>query len=234
MKLNMRWHSPQKHRRPSRLLTGLAAVGTAAALYRWALRPWQRTWGATPAEARRPLPGDALVPRANYETTRTIPIAAPPDAVWPWIMQLGQGRGGFYSYDWLENLFGLDIHSSDRIVPEWQAVEIGDPVRMAPSDRFDGTARMDIALIEPKRALVLRSPAEAPDDQAASWAFVLDPVNDTTTRLLVRTRMMTTPLMCLVLDPAHFIMERKMLRGIKRRAEQEATASHSQPEAGLT
>lgn len=209
----------QKRRRPSRLTTGLAAAGTAAVLYRWALRPWQRTWGASRAEARRPLPGDAITPRADYETTRAITIDAPADMVWPWLVQLGQGRGGFYSHDWLENFFGLDIHSSDRIVPEWQDVELGDPVRMAPPDRFDGAARMEIALIEPGRALVLRSPEEAPDNQAASWAFVLDPVDDSTTRLIVRTRMMTTPAMRVLLDPAHFLMERKMLHGIKQRAE---------------
>jgi len=83
---------------------------------------------------------------------------------------------------------------------------------------------MDIALIEPERALVLRSPAEAPADQAASWTFVLDPVDDATTRLIVRTRMMTTPVMRAVLDPAHFVMERKMLHGIKQRAERKTDA----------
>ena len=228
MKMNPFRRPPRKRHLPARLTTGLAAAGTAAVLYRWALRPWQRTWGTTRAEARRPLPGDALVPRADYETTRAIGIDAPADAVWPWLVQLGQGRGGFYSYDWLENFFGLDIHSSDRIVSEWQEVDLGDPVRMAPPDQFDGTARMEIALIEPGRALVLRSPDEAPANQAASWAFVLDPVDEATTRLIVRTRMMTTPAMRLLLDPAHFIMERKMLRGIKQRAEREMIAAPSE------
>lgn len=208
----------------SNLATGAAAIGAAFVLYRWALQPWQRTWGTTRSEARRPLPGDAIVPQADYETTRAITIDAPSNAVWPWLVQLGQGRGGFYSYDWLENVFGLDIHSSDQVVPEWQQVELGDPVHMAPPDRFDGTARMDIALIEPERVLILRSPAEAPDDQAASWTFVLDPLDDMTTRLIVRTRMMTTPVMRVVLDPAHFVMERKMLHGIKQRAERKTDA----------
>jgi len=208
----------------SDLVTGAAAIGAVVVLYRWALQPWQRTWGTTRSEARRPLPGDAIVPKANYETTRAITIDAPGDAVWPWLVQLGQGRGGFYSYDWLENVLGLDIHSSDQVVSEWQNVELGNPVRMAPPDRFNGTARMDIALIEPERALVLRSPAEAPADQAASWTFVLDPVDDATTRLIVRTRMMTTPVMRAVLDPAHFVMERKMLHGIKQRAERKTDA----------
>ena len=209
------------HRTPSDLVKGLAAVGLTAALYGIAVRPWQRRWGATRAEAYRPLPGDALVPLPDYETTRAITIGASAESVWPWLVQLGQGRGGFYSYDWLENAFGLNIHSSDHIEPDWQTVELGDPVRMAPPDRFDGTARMEVALIEPNRALVLRSPAEAPPEQAASWAFVLAPIDDATTRLLVRLRLRAPLPMRVLLDPAHFIMERKMLRGIKQRAEQQ-------------
>jgi hypothetical protein len=212
--------TPPSRHTSSRLTNGLAAAGLTAALYGLAIRPWQRRWGTTRAEACRPLPGDALVPRPDYETTRAITINVPADAVWPWLVQLGQGRGGFYSYDWLENVFGLDIHSSDRIEPDWQTVELGDPVHMAPPDRFDGTARMDVALIEEGRALVLRSPTDAPPEQAASWAFVLEPVDDDTTRLLVRLRLRAPLAMRLVLDPAHFIMERKMLYGIKRRAEQ--------------
>jgi hypothetical protein len=207
-------------RRTSRLTNGLAAAGATAALYGLAICPWQRRWGTTRAEARRPLPGDALVPRPDYETTRAITIEAPPEAVWPWLVQLGQGRGGFYSYDWLENAFGLNIHSSDHIEPNWQTIEPGDAVRMAPADRFDGAGRMDVALVEAERALVLRSPADAPPDQAASWAFVLAPVDDTATRLLVRLRLRAPLAMRLMLDPAHFIMERKMLYGIKHRAEQ--------------
>lgn len=217
--------TPPPRRTTSGLTNGLAAAGATAALYGLAIRPWQRRWGATRAEARRPLPGDALVPRPNYETTRAITIDAPADAVWPWLVQMGQGRGGFYSYDWLENLFGLDIHSSDRIEPDWQSVDLGDPVHMAPPDQFDGTARMDIALVEEERALVLRSPADAPPEQAASWAFVLDPVDDGTTRLLVRLRLRAPLPMRLMLDPAHFIMERKMLYGLKRRAERPVPAA---------
>ena len=211
---------PQRRRRRwTRLATGLAAAGAATSIYRWAVRPWHRTWGATPDEVRRPLPGDAIVPEPDYETTRAVTIHAPVDAVWPWLAQMGQGRGGFYSYDWLENLLGLDIHSADRIVPAWQEVKVGDPVRMAPPDRFDGNARLEIARIDPGRALVLRSPEEAPSEQAAAWAFVLDPIDDTTTRLIVRTRMMGPPALLGVLDPTHFIMEQKMMRGIRQRAE---------------
>lgn len=222
--------TPPPRRKTSRLTSGLAAAGATAALYGLAVRPWQRRWGATRAEAHRPLPGDALVPRPDYETTRAITIDAPAEAVWPWIVQLGQGRGGFYSYDWLENLFGLDIHSADRIEPDWQTIERGDAVRMAPPDRFNGAGRMDVALVEGKRALVLRSPAEAPPDRAASWAFVLAPVDDTATRLLVRLRLRAPLAMRLMLDPAHFIMERKMLYGMKRRAEQSASPALSDAE----
>ncbi len=216
--------SSKRRRRPwKRLGTGLAVAGLVASAYRWVFRPWHRTWGAAPDEVQRALPGDELVPDPEYETTRAITIRAPVDAVWPWLAQIGQGRGGFYSYDWLENLFGLDIHSVDRVVPAWQHVKTGDTVRMAPPDRFDGNARMEVARVDIDRALVLRSPLEAPSDQAAVWAFVLDPIDTSATRLLVRTRLKGPPAFLLLLEPTHFVMEQKMLRGVKQRAEREAT-----------
>lgn len=219
----MKTFQDTNRRRPwMRAGAGLAAAGAAAALYRWALLPWARTWGATPDEVECPLPGDEFVPDPDYATTHAITINAPADAVWPWLAQIGQDRGGFYSYDWLENLLGLDIHSVGRIVPTWQHVKTGDVVRMAPPGRFDGNAHMEVARVDIGRALVLRSPLEAPRDQAAAWAFVLDPVDAATTRLLVRTRLKGSSAFLLLLEPAHFIMEQKMMRGIKQRAERQA------------
>jgi hypothetical protein len=92
------------------------------------VRSWQMSWGATREEAAGALPGDAILPGADLTATRAVTIGAAADRVWPWIAQLGQGRGGLYSYDWLENLIGCDIHSSDRVVPQWQQVEVGDQV----------------------------------------------------------------------------------------------------------
>lgn len=205
-----------------RILWALIGGGLAAAtVYRGILRPRLGTWGAAPHEAEQALPGDPLVPDPDYATTRAITIHAPTDAVWPWLAQIGQGRGGFYSYDGLENLFGLDIHSADRIVAAWQHVDVGDSVRMAPPERFAGTARMEVARVDPGRALVLRSPSDVPGDPVAAWAFVLASVDASTTRLLVRTRLKGHPAFLLLLEPVHFIMEQKMLRGVRQRAEHE-------------
>src|SRR5438105_9916634 len=108
------------------------------------------TWGATDQEVGDPLAGDDLISNADMVATRAIAIRASADQVWPWIVQLGQGRGGFYSYDFLENLVGCDIHSADRIATEWQDVEVGDEVRLAPK------VSLAVAFVEVGRSLVLR------------------------------------------------------------------------------
>jgi hypothetical protein len=102
------------------------ALGTVTVVAAAVLRAWQRRWGATDDEVNRTLPGDDLISHADLTATRAITIHTTAAQVWPWIAQLGQGRGGFYSYDFLENLVGCDIHSADRIVPEWQRIDIGD------------------------------------------------------------------------------------------------------------
>jgi hypothetical protein len=199
--------------------------------YSLCARPRMLRWGATDDEVCRHLPGDEVVPSPVLATTRAITIDATPDAVWPWVAQIGQGRGGFYSYDWLENVAGCDIHSEDRIIPELQQLRVGDPVNLAPD------VGLAVAAIEPGRSLLLRSPRTADGKTAgseqvtpgvafgASWAFVLEPRGEWATRLLVRFRVGGTPrlplLLCcrLLLEPEHFVMERAMLRGIKRRAE---------------
>jgi hypothetical protein len=148
-------------------------------------RRWMSRWGAKTAELDAALPGDELIPHPNLTTTRSITVRAPAADVWPWIAQLGQGRGGFYSYDALENLVGCDIHSADRIVPEWQDVAVGAQVPLAPE------VTMTAAVVEPGRVLVRRGgpamgPAPVPFD--STWAFALREQPDGTTRLLSRER----------------------------------------------
>jgi hypothetical protein len=195
-----------------------------------ALRWWCLRWGATASEGNVVLPGDALISGEDLTATRALTIQAKAEAVWPWIAQLGQGRGGFYSYDCLENLIGCDIHSADRIVPEWQGIEAGDEVRLA---RAFGLV---VASVERDRSLVLGGGiplgnAAAPYD--FTWAFVLRDQPDGTTRLLVRERYAyRRPWARLLVEPTEamsFVMTQKMLRGIRDRAERTASAVGSEP-----
>ena len=118
---------------PARILitvVGVAASTAAIArLYRRFLRDWVLTWGATADEAAWPLPGDDLVDAADIVATRAIGIEAPPSAIWPWLVQMGPGRAGAYTYDWIENLFGLNMHSAEQIHAEWQNLKVGDVLR---------------------------------------------------------------------------------------------------------
>jgi hypothetical protein len=182
-------------------------------------------WGATEQEAGDPLAGDDLISNADMIATRAITIHAAADCVWPWIAQLGQGRGGFYSYDRLENLVGCNIHSSDRILVELQEIKVGDEVRLAPQ------VGLVVALVEQGRSLVLRGgipmgKRAAPYD--FTWAFTLHEESDGTTRLLVRERYVYRRAWArLIVQPTEllsFVMSQKMLRGIRDRAERTAAA----------
>jgi hypothetical protein len=196
-------------------LTWIAAAGgTAMLVYLFAIRPWQLGWGATEDEMRAAMPGDELVAAPTFVSTRAVTIAAPPALVWPWIAQLGQGRGGFYSYDWIENLIGLDIHSADRVLEQYQQPMPGETIALAP----DGSG-LEVERVEPDEALVLREPGGG-----WTWSFQLRP-QGAQTRLLARNRWTTAGaplsfrLYMLLMDPASFVMERKMLLGIKDRTE---------------
>jgi hypothetical protein len=166
------------------------------------------------------LPGDDLVKGSDFTATRAITVRATADEVWPWIAQLGQGRGGFYSYDLLENLAGCKMHSAERIVPEWQSVHVGSQVNLHPDVAFD------VAISEPGRVLVLRGAVpignvSPPYD--STWAFTLNESADGTTRLVVRERYRYTRWWApLLLEPTgviSFVMSQRMLRGIKARVE---------------
>jgi hypothetical protein len=210
-----------RHRDPTRLerfgqaltLAGLVYVAVAIVS-----RPFHARWGSTDAELRAALPADDLVPDPHYRIQHAVTIHAAPADIWPWLVQLGQGRGGFYSYDWLERALGDDVHNADRIHPEWQTLREGDLVRAVQPDylrgRFGPDVGWRVARIEPGRFLTL-----------GGWgSFVLQPQGNAT-RLIVRTRgarnpnVPLAPLGVLVFEPAHFIMERGMLLGIKARAE---------------
>jgi hypothetical protein len=199
------------------------------------LRRRYRTWGATAAEAERTLPGDEVVRGAQLTSTRAIDIAAAPETVWAWLVQIGHDRGGLYSYDGLENLFGCDLHSTDRVDPDLQHLGVGDVVAAGPPG-YPAWQVVDIApphhlvlvAIDPRtRALPPLSDAPPPRGfSASSWQWVLEPSGDgRRTRLLVRTRTAySRELSTLwhVVEPVSFVMERRMLLGLKSRAEASA------------
>jgi hypothetical protein len=180
------------------------------------------------------MPGDELVSEANYRTTRAITIDAPAAAVWPWLVQIGQGRGGFYSYDLLENVMGLDIHSADQIIPQWQDVQVGDIIPLEPAG-----GGYTVAEIVPNHHLVLYADGAGESEldevfrrahAASTWTFLLQELDGSHTRLVVRWRarwdLLSSPaslLIGLMLDPIEFLMEQKMMRGIKERAEAAAS-----------
>jgi hypothetical protein len=204
----------------SRYLAALSVIGGLVAAYTLLARQWQLRWGTADEESEEQLPGDDLIESADITATRAITIRASADQVWPWIAQLGQGRGGFYSYDFLENLVGCDIHSADRVVPEWQDVDVGDEVRFAPA------VGLAVASLEQGRSLVLRGGVpigNTPAPYDSTWAFVLRDKPGNSTRLLVRERYAYTRSWArLIVEPTEmlsFVMSRKMLRGIRDRAE---------------
>lgn len=195
----------------------LALVYVAAVV---AIRPLYLQWGTTASERIATLPGDDLVSNPRYRIDHGITIHAPADSVWPWLAQLGQDRAGFYSYSRLERLLGDRITNADRIHPEWQAIAVGDTIRATQPDYLGGRFSFGwkVTHVDPGRAMVLEN-----------WgAFVLQPLDSNTTRLFVRTRgdgqttmlgFVLGPLNVFVFEPAHFIMQRGMLRGIRDRVE---------------
>ena len=191
-------------------------------IYAFALRPWFLRWGTIPAEVTKPLPGDDIVGQPMSSGTRAITIDAPTERVWPWIAQIGQGRGGFYSYAWLEILIGCEIVNADRVHPEWQNIKPGDVVKLHPK-----APPIPVAVVQPGYAFVIGAKAGpgAPGFPSVSWAFVMEPAGPGRTRLLVRWRSAFPPTVGqyltnkYILEPIHFTMERRMMLGIKERAE---------------
>jgi hypothetical protein len=195
---------------------GLALTGLAATVvYSKAARRWCLTWGATAEEVSARLLGDELLADPDIKSTRAVTIGAAPGAVWPWLVQMGSGRGGAYTYDWIENLFGLGMHSADEILPQFQHLAVDDVLPVGPNG-----PGMRVKILEPGRALAFRSV-----DGTWVWAFHLRP-DPAGTRLISRNRIATPDASWpkrvvnrVVMEPGSLIMERRMLLGIKERAE---------------
>jgi hypothetical protein len=214
----MRWTIPAT--------VGGAAIGFAVAAYPAAWRDRCLNWGARPEEVEREMTGDKLLPDAPVVSTRAISIDALPSAVWPWLVQMGPHRGGAYTYDWIENLFGLGMHSADEIIPGFQNLAVGDELPLGKK------LTMRIEALDPDHAMMMHS-----DDGAWVWSFGLYPAAGGKTRLVSRNRIqdprpgvLTSAFSVYVMEPGSLIMERKMLLGIKERAERLASVLPAQPE----
>jgi hypothetical protein len=199
------------------LIPALAFVLLVAAVMYWIpIRFWYTGWGATEGELVTPMLGDDIVPRPNYQAMLAVTIDAPPEYIWPWLMQMGKGRGGLYSYDWLDRLFGyLDGPSANAVLPQFQHLAVGDVIPVG------GPGGFPVVALQPCEALVLGGTAE---QFTWVWQFTLVPVSRHRTRLISRSRARVphsigATLFRMALEPAAFIMTRKMLLGIKQRAE---------------
>lgn len=183
-----------------------------AAVYIGWVRPWHLRWGATDQEIAMPLPGDPWIAPEAKVSTRAIMIDAPAADVWPWVAHLGQERGGFYSYDWLENLFLADMHNGEQIPAESDALQVGDRVSFMGSGPAGTYTTVDF--VEPGHVLV-----------AEGWTWIVEPVSENTSRLIVRYPFPLGPgwmgrlFYYAWFEPAHFVMEAGMMMGIKQRAE---------------
>ncbi len=200
-------------------LAGLAVMAALVAFYRRHLRPWMYSWGATAEEFASGLPGDELLEPGVIRTTRAIAIDAPVEYVWPWLAQIGEDRGGFYSYSVLERAAGTDIHNAHHIHPEWQELRVGDDIWLA--RRYGDRGRQVVAAVEPMSFLVLVSTSDYERIRhggraRGGWAFHLHPAGSGT-RLLIRGS--GGPVGHAAFDVPHFVMERKMMRGIRWRAQ---------------
>lgn len=212
--------------------TAAVAAGSVSA-YARLVKPWVERWGATDEELSARLPGDDLVAAPATQVTRAITVEAPPEVVWPWIVQLGADRGGFYSYDWLENLFGLGIRSADHVVDAWQDLHVGDVVH---ANRA-GTGGWYVVELRPYEVLVLKVANLAAGRPLRRnelfrweflWTFALRPIDSERTRLIVRERVaVDSPLTRAWMSPmgvVSFAMSRRMMLGIKVRAERPPAA----------
>jgi hypothetical protein len=202
--------------RDNDMATSIGLVLALAFGYWFIVRRWFFRWGASTADLARSMRGDDVIDSPTYTTTLAVTIDAAPEQIWPWLVQMGYRRGGLYSYDWLDRLFGyLDAPSAEAILPQYQQLRVGDEIPIGRGGGFPVWA------IEPQRALVLSGRGEG---FAWVWQFGLYPVDKRRTRLVSRNSVRTPPtwgawLLMLVMEPAAFIMTRGMLHGLKRRAE---------------
>jgi hypothetical protein len=211
----MRLHRQQTCGNEQQRLTRLLGLVVVAGVYWFPVRRRFGRWGTTREELERVMPGDALLPNPTNVSTGAVTVNARPEDIWPWLVQMGTGRGGLYSYDWLDRLFGyLDRPSATRILPEFQQLAAGDRIPW-------GRDELTVAVVEPLRVLALSLDAHG---MQWVWQLGLYPLDDVRTRLVNRgiERCPNTPFWWLfmrVMEPAAFVMTRRFMLGVKQRAE---------------
>jgi hypothetical protein len=199
-----------------KIVGALAGLGILAMIVMFALLPWMDRWGAAEAEIAASLPGDELVPSPRIGYTRAISINAAPEQIYPWIVQLGAERGGYYSYQWFEtNVLRCPIINADQIREEWQHLKVGDQVKMCPGT--SGPPPYEVAMLENDHAMILGHKEDGAWVEV--WQFVLVPQADGSTRFILRSRSAAQGWFWDAIRPGEFIMARGMLRGIRQRAE---------------
>lgn len=192
-------------------IAGLVLLGLVVLVIWFFYRPWALTWGSTDEEIARPMPGDEVLEQPTFNATRAVTIDARPEEIWPWLVQIGYRRAGFYSYDRLDN---DGIPSSERILSQYQDLKVGDLIPLTK------TANVRVTELEPPRSLVLLFEVEGTWSNA-TWVWGLYPEEASRTRLVTRLRADAKGLRSRVfLDLGEIIMMRKCMLGIKRRAEQ--------------
>jgi hypothetical protein len=190
--------------------------------FQYVARPWYLNWGMNQADLSVGYPSDAFVANPERLTTRGITIQAPIEQVWPWVVQIGADRGGFYTYSWLEGAIACPIHNAGQIHPEWQNPQPGDSLALCP--KAEMPPPYEVITVEPGQALVLGHRPTTADNRPdltwfESWAFILQPIDANATRLIIRSRSTVDLGWMKAIEPGVFIMEYGMLHGIQARAE---------------
>ena len=210
------------------MIPTLLVILTLAVLYWFPIRRWMGRWGTTPSDLARVMAGDGLIVDPTYSGTMAVIVNAPPEHIWPWLVQMGYQRGGLYSYDWLDRLFGyLDRPSATRILPEFQHLAVGDEIPLGRGPSWP------VAVIEPRRALVLDMRNMGGFDWV--WQFGLYPVDEKRTRLVSRSRVRAQTvwawLFTSAIEPAGFLMTRRMLLGLKAAGRNAASGTRVRPDS---
>ena len=202
----------------------LGIILIAVACYHFLIRPRMLSRGATNDEVRRTLPGDEVTPPKPFRSTMATTIEARPEAIWPWLMQVGWSRGAFYSYNGIEALLGMDLHNADRIHPEWQNLQVGDTMWMSHPRLKYLFPETKANTIDTNRVLVfaIYGPEGTQGSPSGAWSFILDPIDENSTRLISRLQVSTPSLVGKLIfygfmEPAHYVMQQGMFKGLKKR-----------------